>query len=138
MLLIKNIVFVPLQINPSDPDLKLCINDIEINREKIQLYTGFLVNYAIPLLPGFPEILLRLAVKSNFTADLVEDDEVSSRLIFILNARFQNVKQSGKTYRGAEPPDKSWFGIAKKNAEHFGYDRRILDALYLIAGDNNW
>lgn len=138
MLLIKNIVFLRLQINPSNPDSRVCINDIGKNRKNLQSYTASIVNFIIPLLPGIPENLIRLAVKSNFTVDLIEDDEASSKLVFILSARFQNFRQIGKIDRGAESPDKSWFGIAKKNAEHFGYDRRILDALYLIAGDNNW
>jgi hypothetical protein len=44
----------------------------------------------------------------------------------------------GKVDRGAESPDKSWFSIAKKNADYYGFDRRMLDELYMIAGDNNW
>ena len=138
MFLIKNIVYLRLQLNPSNPDVKVCINDISRNRKSLQSYTDSIVNFINPLLPGFPEKLLQLAIKSNFTADMVEDDEASAKVVFILSARYQNYKQLGKVDRGAESPDKSWFGIAKKNAEHFGYDRRILDALYLIAGDNNW
>ncbi len=138
MLLIKNIVFMRLQINPSNPESKLCLADIGKNKKNLQSYSDSLVRYIIPLLPGFPERLIRLAVKSNFTADMTEQDEASSKLIYILSARFQSYKHVAKIERGAESPDKSWFGIAKKNAEHFGYDKRILDALYLIAGDNNW
>lgn len=138
MLLIKNTVFMKLPLNPSNPDTKLCINDIPRNRKNLQSYTDSIVKYIITLLPGFPDKLIRLAVKSNYTADMTEQDEASSKLIFILCGRFQNYKHIAKIERGAESPDKSWFGIAKKNADHFGYDRRILDALYLIAGDNNW
>jgi len=138
MILIKNIVFMRLQLNPSKPDLKLSITDIGKNRKNILSYTDSVVNYVIPLLPGFPEKLIRLAVKSNFTADMAEQDEASSKLIYILSGRFQNYKHIEKIERGAESPDKSWLGIAKKNADHFGYDKKILDALYFIAGDNNW
>jgi hypothetical protein len=138
MLLIKNTVFLKLPLNPANPDAKLSINDIPRNRKNLQSYTDSIVKYIITLLPGFPEKIIRLAVKSNYTADMTEQDEASSKLIFILCGRFQNYKHVAKIERGAESPDKSWFGIAKKNADHFGYDRRILDALYLIAGDNNW
>ncbi len=138
ILLIRNVVFVRLPINPSNPDYRAGISDVGKNKRNLQSYTDSLVNYLIPMLPGFPENLIRLAVKSNFTADMTGDDEASSKLIFILSARFQNFRQIGKVDRGAESPDKSWFGIAKKNADHFGYDKRILDALYLIAGDNSW
>ena len=138
MLLIKNVVFMKLQLNPSNPEAKLNINDIGKNRKNLQSYTDSVVKFLIPLLPGFPEKLIRLAVKSNYTADMTEQDEASSKFIYILSGRFQNYKHIAKIERGAESPDKSWFGIAKKNAEHFGYDKRMLDALYLIAGDNNW
>ncbi|HPS87065.1 MAG TPA: hypothetical protein PLY36_09995 [Spirochaetota bacterium] len=138
MLLVKNVVFMKLQPDSDNPDARLCINDISRNRKNIQSFTDSAVKFTIPLLPGFPEKLIRLAVKSNFASDMIEDDEPSSKLIFILCGRFQNYKHPAKIDRGAESPDKSWFGIAGKNAEHFGYDRRILDALYLIAGDNNW
>jgi len=138
MFLVKNIVFLRLQLNPSNPEAKLCMNDIGKNKKNLQSYTESLVNYLTPLLPGFPDRLIRLAVKSNFSAEMQEQDEASSKLVYILSARFQNYKHVAKIERGAESPDKSWFGIAKKNADHFGYDKRILEALYLIAGDNNW
>jgi len=138
MLLIRNIVFMRLQLNPSNPDARMSINDIAKNKKNLQSYTESIVKYIIPLLPGFPEKLIRLAVKSNFSNDILEQDEAASKLIYILCARFQNYKHIVKIERGAESPDKSWLGIAKKNADHFGYDKRMLDALYLIAGDNNW
>ncbi len=138
ILLIKNIVFIRLPIKPSNPETKLSINDIGKNKKNVEVYTDSLVKYIIPILPGYPEKLIRLAIKSNFTDDMTEQDEASSKLLYILCARFQNYKHAAKIERGAESPDKSWFGIAKKNAEHFGYEKRILDALYLIAGDNNW
>ena len=138
MFLIKNIVFMKLQLNPSNPETKMSISDIGKNKKNLQSYADSVVKYTVPLLPGFPEKLISLAVKSNFAADMTEQEEASSKLVYILNARFQTYKHVAKIERGAESPDKSWFGIAKKNADHFGYDRRILDALYLIAGDNNW
>ncbi len=138
MVLVRNIVFMRLNLNSSNPESKICINDIGRNKKNIQSYTDIIVKYLMPLLPGFPEKLIRLAVKSNYSADLTEQDEPSSKLVYIFSARFQNYKHIARIERGAEPPDKSWFGIARKNADHFGYDRRILEALYLIAGDNNW
>jgi len=138
MLLIKNIVYMRLPLNPLNPDAKMNMNEVGKNKKNIQTYTDSVVKYIIPLLPGFPEKLIRLGIKSNFSIDNLESDEASSKLIYILSGRFQTYKHMVKIERGAESPDKSWFGIAKKNADHFGYDKRILEALYLIAGDNNW
>ncbi len=138
MFLIRNIVYTKLPLNPSNPEIKICINDIGENRDIILSYTNSILKYMIPLLPGIPEKFIRLSVQSAFRADLLEQDESLSKLVFILNSRFQNYKHIGKTDRGAESSDKSWFCLAGKNAAHFGYDRQILDALYLIAGDNNW
>lgn len=138
MMLVRNTVYMKLPLNPSNPESKISISDIGKNRKMILSYTNSVVQYLISLLPGIPETLIRLAVKSNFTADMIEEDEATAKLLYILSSRFQNYKHIAKIERGAESADKSWLGIAKKNADHFGYDRRILDALYLIAGDNNW
>jgi len=40
--------------------------------------------------------------------------------------------------RGAESPDKSWFAVARKNADYYGFDKRMIEDLYRIARDNNW
>lgn len=138
MLLIRNTVCMKLPLNPSNPDAELSISEIVKSREMVNSYTNSIVKHIIPLLPGIPEMFIRLAVKSAFAADLIEQDDAAAKLVFILNSRFQNYKHIVKIERGAEPADKSWFDIAKRNADYFGYDRPILDALYLIAGDNNW
>ncbi|PKL17249.1 MAG: hypothetical protein CVV49_12170 [Spirochaetae bacterium HGW-Spirochaetae-5] len=138
MLLIRNKVYMKLPLDPSDPDKKISVNDIGNDREMIRSYVNSIVEYMIPILPGIPEKFIRLAVKSAFRADLLEQNEISSKLIFILNSRFNNYKHISKTDRGAESPDESWFAVALKNAGYYGYDRLILDALYLIAGENNW
>jgi hypothetical protein len=138
MLLIRNTVYMKLPLNSSSSDTKISVNDIGDESQIILFYTNSMVEYMIPLLPGIPEKFVRLAVKSAFRADLLDQDEPIAKLIFILNSRFKNYKHIAKTDRGAESADKSWFDIAGKNAGHFGYDRQILGALYIIAGDNNW
>ena len=138
MLLLRNKVYMNLPLDPLNPDEKISVKDIGNDREMIRSYTNSIVEYMIPILPGIPEKFIRPGVKSAFRADMLEQDDVSSKLIFILNSRFKNYKHIAETDRGAESADKSWFAIALKNAGYSGYDRQILDALYLIAKDNNW
>lgn len=138
ILLVRNIVFLPLPLDQPDTELKKTIADIGNEREKAESYAGSVVQYIIPLLPGFPQRLLHLAVKSNFPSELTADDQPSSKLVYILSGRFRNYNKDEKTDRGSEPPDKSWFAVAKKNAEYSGYDPVMLDALYIIAEENNW
>jgi hypothetical protein len=133
-----NKVYMKLPLDPSNPDEKISVNDIGNDREMIRSYTNSIVEYMIPILPGIPEKFIRLGVKSAFRADMLDQDESVSKLVFILNSRFRNYKNIAETDRGAESADKSWFAVAGKNAGYFGYDRQILDSLYLIAGENNW
>jgi hypothetical protein len=89
-------------------------------------------------LPNLTERSIKLAIKSNLKSSMTAQDEGSSRLLFILCSRFHNYKHVEKVDRGAESPDKSWFAVSKKNHEHYGFDKRMLEELYRIAGDNNW
>jgi len=40
--------------------------------------------------------------------------------------------------RGAVSPDKSWFNISRRNFKFYGFDIKLLDELYKIAGENGW
>jgi hypothetical protein len=79
-----------------------------------------------------------LALKANLKCSDIENDDASSKFLYILCSRFNNYRHLAKVDRGAESPDKSWFSIARKNADALGCDKRMLDALYRLAGDNNW
>jgi hypothetical protein len=117
---------------------KLSLNEAIKMRGKLQNYLGDLVQYLKQQVPFLSERTITLAVKSNLQMKMTELEEGISRLLFILCTRYHNYKPVGKVDRGAESPDKSWFSVAKKNAEYYGFDKRMLDELYMIAGDNNW
>lgn len=89
-------------------------------------------------LPGIPKDFVAMALKSNVGMNHVETEDTPAKFLYIFAHRFQNFKEYTKIERGAETPDKSWFGIAKKNAGYYNYDKRILEDLYIVAGDNNW
>ncbi len=89
-------------------------------------------------LPGIPADLVLAALKSNVGLSDISAAETPAKFAYILCSRFQVFKANVKVERGAESPDKSWFGTAKKNAAFYNFDKRILEDLYIIAGDNNW
>lgn len=138
LLLIKNAVFMKIPINPKVEEKKYNINDCINSAANLKKFFDKLFMNLKGELPNLPEKLIRLALKSNVRESQTDVEDASSRFIYILCARFQHYKPVEKIDRGAESPDKSWFGIAKSNAHYYGYDKRMLDALYRIAGDNEW
>ena len=89
-------------------------------------------------LPVLSDKAIKLALKSNLRESLSDIQAASSRLLYILSMRFHNYKPVEVIDRGAESPDKSWFAIVRKNAESYGFDKKMLEELYRIAGDNSW
>jgi len=77
----------------------------------------------------------KLAVDSNLPDYLLENWEASSRFLFILISRFVDYEPANKKEKGAESADKSWYGVARKVAENYGYNKGIVDELYLIANE---
>lgn len=88
--------------------------------------------------PNCPERVIKLAFKSHLKRDQTDIEDASSRLLYILCSRFNSYTPLKTVDRGAESPDKSWFSVARKNADHLGFDRRMVEVLYQIAGENNW
>ena len=138
LLLVKNAVFMDFAVDPNNPGMKIELRDVSHDRKKLLLYTDSLKKFIIPFLPGFPEPVIDLAVKSNLTDSMTDADEYICKFLFILNARFQNYENILKPDRGAESPDKSWFNLAEKNSLYFGYNIDIVKSLQAIAGANNW
>lgn len=104
------------------------------NEEKIQICT----NSSKILARKIVEMDItefKLAVDSNLPEILLEIWEASSRLLFILLHRFNEYDPNLKIEKGAETPDKSWFGVARKIAKDFGYSKGIIDELFLIANE---
>jgi hypothetical protein len=108
---------------------KLSLNEAIKMRGKLQNYLGDLVQYLKQQIPFLSEKTITLAIKSNLQMKMTDLEEGISRLLFILCTRYHNYKPVGKVDRGAESPDKSWFAIAKKNADCYGVDRRMLGEL---------
>lgn len=112
---------------------KILIN-AATNEEKVQICS----NSSKILARKIPEIDIiefKLAVDSNLPENLLEIWEASSRLLFILLHRFNEYDPNFKSEKGAETPDKSWFGVARKIAKDFGYNKGIIDELFLIANE---
>lgn len=119
--------------NFSKENKKTLIN-ASTNEEKVQICS----NSSKILVRKIPEIDIlecKLAVDSNLPENLIEIWQASSRLLFILINRFNEFDPSQKVEKGAETPDKSWYGVAKKIAKDFGYSKGIVDELYLIANE---
>ncbi|MFW5808695.1 MAG: hypothetical protein ACOCWH_06550 [Spirochaetota bacterium] len=89
-------------------------------------------------LPGVAASIIEMAIKSNVSESLLAPEDSSARLMYILAQRFQHYQEYKKIDRGAESPDKSWFGVMRKNAAYYGFDKRLLEDLYMISGNNNW
>ena len=85
-----------------------------------------------------PESLIRPAIESFLNVNDFPETTGASRLIAIMMARSAAYDPNQRTDRGAESPDKSWFNITRRNAKHYGYDSRMLEELYQLAGDKGW
>lgn len=137
MLIIKNAAYLKMPINENS-STALSLTDALKMPGKASKFIEKAAKHLFTMLPVVPEKIIQLALKANLKESLTENEDASSRFLFIFSHRFHNYRPVEKIDRGAESPDKSWFAIARKNADLYGYDKRMLDALYRIAGDNNW
>ncbi|HEY1405561.1 MAG TPA: hypothetical protein VF857_03040 [Spirochaetota bacterium] len=138
LLLMKGIIYIKVPLNDAEPERKYTLAEVAKIPGKIPAYLSMLARELSSSLPNLPERTVHLAVKANLSDTMTSLDEGSSRLLYVLCARFHNYKPMTKIDRGAESPDKSWFSIARKNARVFGFEKNMLEELYRIAGDNNW
>jgi hypothetical protein len=138
LLLIRNSAFMKVSVSPGMPDKQINLSEYIKNPRNIgKIMTQFVIAINQSL-PNLDEKSITLAMKSNLGQQHTEVEDASSRFLYIMTSRYNTYKPVAKLDRGAESPDKSWFGIAKKNAESMGYDKRMLEELYRVAGDNNW
>jgi len=137
MLLVKNAAYIKISF-PQAGGGRYNLNDTLRVPGRLPKFIDAAVSGIRQQAPGIPEKCVRLSLKANLKNSMTELEDASSRLIYILSARFHNYSPVTSVDRGAESPDKSWFSIARKNADHYGFDRRMLEALYRLAGDNNW
>lgn len=134
LLLVKNAAYRKIQFGESKIDM---IQALKIPG-KFPKYMADLTQKLRQQLPNLSEKSIQLALKSNFKEEMTDVEDGSSRLLFILSSRFHKYIHIDKVDRGAESPDKSWFAIAMKNAGYYGFNKRMLEDLYRISGDNNW
>jgi len=116
----------------------LILDEVPGNRKSLTAYTESLAGSIMPLLPGIPVQVISIAIRSNLPAGMTGNEEALSRFIFILCSMFRTYRHLERIDRGADTPEKSWFGAARRNYSESGYDRRLIESLYMIAGDNNW
>ncbi len=138
LLVIRNAAYPKIPLNPDIEDVKVNLTDCINSTTNLKKFFDALAKKLRGEIPNVPIRVIELALKSNVRESQTEVEDASSRLLYILCARFQHYKPISKIDRGAETPDKSWFGIARSNAEYYGYDKRMLEELYRIAGDNEW
>ena len=137
LLLVRSAAHIKTELS-FNPGNKINVNDAIKMSSKFTRYIDDRAQELIKEVPNISDKAIRLALKSNIKNDLTDIDEGSARLLYVLNARYHNYQPDQKVDRGAESPDKSWYAVAKKNAAHYGFNKRILEELYRIAADNNW
>jgi hypothetical protein len=89
-------------------------------------------------LKAVPEELLRSGIHSNTSFLDNPSLETTARFTSIFGVRCHNYRPMNRVDRGADTPDKSWFSIARRNYKFYGFDIKMLDELYKIAGENGW
>ena len=136
MLILRNAAYLKIPVSSQSSTINI-IDALKMPGKLDKYYDEAAIHFRKEA-PNLSEKIIKLALKSILKNDHTNMEDSSSRLIFILASRFQNYQKVEIVDRGAESPDKSWFAISRKNADHYGFDKRMLDALYRIAGDNNW
>jgi hypothetical protein len=138
LLIVKNAAFVKIPLASESAEKKFNLNDSINSPAVLKKFLDSLLSNMKKQLPNLPEKTLKLAIKANMWEKQTELEDSSSRFLYIFSKRYHDYKPVDRVDRGAESPDRSWFGIARKNAEYYGFNKRMLDELYRISGDNNW
>jgi len=84
-----------------------------------------------------PEVLAS-AVHANLSFLDNQQLEATARISAIINNLCRNYRPDMPRDRGADTMEKSWLSVARKNHRFYGFDVKVLDEFYKIAGENNW
>lgn len=84
-----------------------------------------------------PEVLAS-AVNANLSFLDNQKMEATARISAIINNLCRNYRPDMPRDRGADTMEKSWLSVARKNHRFYGFDVKVLDEFYKIAGENNW
>lgn len=82
--------------------------------------------------------IINESLRSNLPDEDTELSDAVARIVNVFALRARDFKVYKKIDRGADTPDKSWFGIIRKNHKSFGLNQRLLEDLYIIASEENW
>ena len=136
-LLLRPLFFYKIPSRPGATDL-VSMHEAAKDQRKLDAMVNILRSQLIEEIGSIPESLIRPAVESFLNVNDFPETTGASRLIAIMMARSAAYDPNQKTDRGAESPDKSWFNITRRNAKHYGFDSRMLEELYQLAGDKGW
>jgi hypothetical protein len=89
-------------------------------------------------LPFLPRELIESAVFSNVSFVECSDIPATSRLAALFSFMARDYRPGMKIDRGAASQERSWFGVARSNHRHFGFDMKMVDELYRLAAENGW
>jgi DNA-binding protein Fis len=138
LLILKHAALMKTALIGGDAEHRYSLADVLKMPGKIELYIDSVHGTIAKTAPNISRRMTALALRGNLPESMTSVDEGSSRLLYVLSTRYHSYKPVSRQDRGAESPDKSWFAIARKNASTLGFERRMLDELYRIAGDNSW
>ncbi|MEK8023349.1 MAG: hypothetical protein AAB229_06010 [Candidatus Hydrogenedentota bacterium] len=119
------------------PDL-VSLHEARLDRKLYDTAVHAMKDYIRERVGQVPECIYLPGLESCLDASAQPDIAGASKLINIMVNRCEAYDPDVKPDRGAESPDKSWFNINRRDAREFGYDARMLDELYQIAGDEGW
>jgi len=85
-----------------------------------------------------PPEVIKSAINSNLSFMDNNQLEATSRISSIVNNLCRNYKPTAKLDRGAVTMEKSWLSVARRNYRFYGFDVKVIDEFYKIAGENGW
>lgn len=85
-----------------------------------------------------PEPVLKSIMHSNVSFFENQFTEATARFATVMATRSKQYVAGQQVDRGADPPDKSFFSTARRNAKFYGFDSKMLDELYKTAAENGW
>jgi hypothetical protein len=135
----KNYIDVSLLLKPTVHLLALTQGNGEVAGGTVQAqFIEKVVAVLAKKLPALPEQIIRSGVYANGSFLENRSLDATSRIAGILASMCRNAKQNQKVDRGADTADKSWINIARRNYKFYGFDIKMLDEFYKIAGENGW
>jgi len=136
---IKHYINVSLLLKPMVHLLSLNQANGEVAGGTVQAqFIEKVVGLLAKRLPALPEAIIRSGVYANGSFVENRSLDATSRIAGILSSMCRNARPNEKVDRGADSADKSWINIARRNYKFYGYDVKMLDEFYKIAGENGW